>query len=87
MHAEMWGRCWAAHSIALMTSGSQSCLMRTQDSTRLMSSHHLLGNLAASRATLAHEMLSISHIGILPWLDDVDFDSLNCMPAEVPMFP
>ena len=74
MQAEMWGRCWAAHSIALMTGGNQSCLLKTQDSTRLMGSHHLLSNLVASRATLAHAMLGMSCICILPWLDGVDLD-------------
>ena len=77
MHTEMWGRCWAAHSIAVMTGGSQSCLRKMQDSTRLMGSHYLLGNLVAARATLAQTMLSMSCICILPWLDDVDLDSLD----------
>ena len=69
MQEEMWGRCWAAHSIALMTGGSQSCLLRMQDSTRLMGNHHLLGNLVAARATLAPAMLSMSRMRMLSWLD------------------
>ena len=60
MQAEMWGRCWAVHSIALMTGGSQSCLLKMQDSTRPMGSHHLLRNLVATRAILAHEILRMS---------------------------
>ena len=84
MQVEMWCRCWAAHSIALMTGGSQSCLLKMQDSTRLTGSHHLLRSLAAARATLAHAMLSMSRICILPWLDDfgvevdVDVEDLEC---------
>ena len=77
MQAEMWGRCWEAHSIAFMTGGSQSCLLKTQVSPRLMGSHHLLRSLAATRGTLAHAMLSMSRICILPWLDDIDLDSLD----------
>ena len=56
MQAEMWGRCWAAHSIALMTGGSQSCLLRMQDSTRLAGSHHLLRNMVAAWATAARAL-------------------------------
>ena len=74
MHAEIWGRFWAAHSIALMTGGSQSCLLRTQDSTRLMGSHYLLRSLVTASATLPHAMLSMSRICILPWLDGVDLN-------------
>ena len=59
MQAEMWGRCWAAHSIALMTGGSKSCLLRTQDSTRLASSHHLLRSLVAARATVVRALLNM----------------------------
>ena len=59
MQAEMWGRCWAAHSIALMTRGSQSCLLSTQDSTRLTGSHHLLRSLAVAWTTVAHALLNI----------------------------
>ena len=59
MQADMWGRCWAAHSIALMTGGSQSCLLSTQDSTRLMGSHHLLRSLAAAWTTVARALLNI----------------------------
>ena len=58
MQAEMWGRCWVAHSIALMTGGSQSCLLRTQGSTRLMGSLYLLRSLAAARATVARALLN-----------------------------
>ena len=39
MQAEMWGRCWAAHSIALTTGGSQSGLLKMQNSTRLAGNH------------------------------------------------
>ena len=65
MPAEMWGRCWAAHSIALMTSGSQSCLLKMQDSTRLTGSHHFLRSLAAARATVAHALLSMLHMVLI----------------------
>ena len=77
MHAETWGRCWAAHSIALMTVENQSCLLKTQVSPSLMGSHYLIRSLAAARDALAHAMLSMSCICILPWLDDVDLDSLD----------
>ena len=62
MQAEMWGRCWAAHSIALMTRGSQSCLLRMQDSTKLVGSHHLLRNPVAAWATGAHAVLNMLRI-------------------------
>ena len=62
MQAEMWGRCWAAHSIALMTGGSQSCLLSTQDSTKLAGSHHLLRNVMAAWATAACALWSMLRI-------------------------
>ena len=58
MQADMWGRCWAAHSIALMTRGSQSCLLSVQDSTKLAGSHHLLRNVVAAWATAARALRS-----------------------------
>ena len=59
MQADMWGRCWAAHSIALMTGGSQSCLLSMQDSTRLADNHHLLRNVVAAWTTAAHALLNM----------------------------
>ena len=57
-----------------MTGGSQSCLLKTQDSKRLVGSHYLLKNLVATRVTLAHAMLSMLRICILPWFNGVDLD-------------
>ena len=59
MQADMWGRCWAAHSIALMTGGSQSCLLSMQDSAKLAGSHHLLRNVVAAWATAARALWSM----------------------------
>ena len=59
MQSKMWGRCLVAHSIAHMTGGSQSCLLSTQDSTRLMGSHHLLRSLAAAWTTVARALLNM----------------------------
>ena len=59
LQAEMCGRCWAAHSIALMTGGSQSCLLSTQDSTKLAGSHHLLRTVVAAWATAARALLNM----------------------------
>ena len=75
MQAEMWGRCWVAHSIPLMTGGSQSCLLRMQDSTRLTGSHHLLRSMAAARATVSHALLNMLHMVLI--LNGLDLDSLD----------
>ena len=78
MQAEMWGRCWVAHSIALMTGGSQSCLLSTQDSTRLTGNHHLLRNVVAAWATAARALLNMLHMLLI--LNQLELDL-----AEVPI--
>ena len=72
MQADMWGRCWAAHSIALMTGGSQSCLLSMQDSTKLAGSHHLLRNVVAAWATAARALRSMLRILLILKLIGVD---------------
>ena len=85
MQADMWGRCWAAHSIALMTGGSQSCLLSVQDSTKLAGSHHLLRNVVAAWATAARALLSMLRMMLI--LSCRGLIRIELGRAESPMLP